>query len=124
MSLSSETQPQLTAAGPHPFDPISPGEIRLAVQLLGKVFPGTKLRYKRIDVQEPLKSEVVPYIEAERLGQPLPKKPTRLLQALLHRLDTNAFIKAVLNADTKTVIAANELPKHVQVRAGKRFGKQ
>lgn len=103
------------AAGLHPFDPISPGEIQLAVKILQSAFPGVSLRYKRIDVQEPIKKDVVPYIEAERLGKPLPPKPARLLQAYLQRLDTGVFLKAVLNADTRGVVYAKELPKDAQV---------
>ncbi|OJJ50350.1 hypothetical protein ASPZODRAFT_13434 [Penicilliopsis zonata CBS 506.65] len=98
----------------HPFDPITPGEITLAVQVLEAAFPGVPLRYKRIDVNEPIKKDVIPYIEAERLGKPLPAKPARLLQALFHRRDTGAFYKALLNAETRKVIYAKELPKAVQ----------
>ncbi|KAI9924111.1 hypothetical protein MW887_007351 [Aspergillus wentii] len=98
----------------HPFDPITPGEIQLAVRILEAAFPGVPLRQKRIDVQEPIKSEVVPYIEAERLRKPLPAKPTRLLFALFHRLDSGAFYKALINADSKSIVYAKELPREVQ----------
>ncbi|KAL3471623.1 copper amine oxidase [Aspergillus californicus] len=98
----------------HPFDPITPGEITLATKILQAAFPNVTLRYKKIDLQEPIKAEVVPYIEAERLGKPLPTKPTRLLQVLFHRMDTGAFFKGLLNADTKSVVYAKELPKDVQ----------
>ncbi|KAL4736494.1 copper amine oxidase [Aspergillus similis] len=98
----------------HPFDPITPGEITLATKILQAAFPGVKLRYKKIDLQEPIKAEVVPYIEAERLGRPLPRKPTRLLQVLFHRMDTGAFFKGLLNADSKSVVYAKELPKEIQ----------
>lgn len=99
----------------HPFDPITPAEIQLAVRLLQATFPGIKLRYKRIDLQEPTKHEVIPYLEAERKGEPRPRKPARLLMALFHRLDNGSFFKALLNADTKSVVWARELPKGIQV---------
>jgi primary-amine oxidase len=99
----------------HPFDPITPAEIQLAVKILEAAFPGVSLRYKKIDVNEPLKREVVPYIEAERLGKPLPTAPTRLFQVLFHRLDNGAFYKALLNAGTRSVVYAKQLPKEVQV---------
>lgn len=104
-----------TVAGLHPFDPITPGEIQLAVKILEAAFPGVPLRYKKIDLQEPIKKDVIPYIEAERLGKPLPPKPARLLLTLFHRLDTGVFYKAVLNAGTKSIVYAKELPKEVQV---------
>lgn len=99
----------------HPFDPITPGEIQLAVRILESAFPGVKLRYKRIDLQEPTKHEVIPFLEAERRGEPRPRKPARLLMALFHRLDTGAFHRALINADTKLILSAKELPKDVQV---------
>ncbi|KAK2796672.1 hypothetical protein FQN51_009113 [Onygenales sp. PD_10] len=99
---------------PHPFDPLRPDEVNLAVKILQASFPGVKLRFKVIDVQEPIKREVVPYLEAERLGTPLPAKPTRFIHALFHRLDTRAFLKALINVDTKSIVSVKELPKDVQ----------
>lgn len=99
----------------HPFDPISGEEIQLTVEILQKSFQGVLLRYKRIDIQEPLKHEVVPYIEAERLKKPLPQKPSRIVFALFHRLDSGAFYKALVNSDLGILIYAKELPSHVQV---------
>ncbi|KAJ9195634.1 hypothetical protein DTO164E3_6710 [Paecilomyces variotii] len=110
----SQASAQTASAGLHPFDPLTPGEIQLAVKILEASFPGVPLRYKKIDVQEPAKKDVIPYIEAERLGKPLPPKPARVLQALFHRLDNGTFYKAMLNADTKSVIQVKELPKSIQ----------
>lgn len=115
MSFTSQAAGQPGLPQLHPFDPLTPSEIQLAVQILEAAFPGVNLRYKRIDVQEPLKKDVIPYIEAERLGHRLPPRPARVLQTLFHRLDNGAFYKALLNADTKSVIYAKELPKHIQV---------
>lgn len=102
----------------HPFDPITPGEIQLAVKTLQSAFGS--LRYKRVDLQEPAKQDVAPYLEAERLDKPLPQKPPRLLQALFHRLDNGAFYKALLNADVRSIVYAKELPKEVQVSTNQR----
>lgn len=100
----------------HPFDPLTPEEIQLAVRILEATFPGVQLRYKRIDLNEPIKRDVLPFLEAERLRRPLPSPPARLLYVLFHRLDTGAFLKAILNTEQRTVIYAKELPKEVQVR--------
>ena len=105
----------MTTSARHPFDPITPEEIQLAVRILEAAFPGVSLRYKRIDLQEPIKRDVVAYLEAERLRKPLPSRPSRLLFAYFHRLDNGVFHKALLNADTKSVIHIKELPAHVQV---------
>lgn len=100
----------------HPFDPLTAGEVKLAVSILEKALPNVPLRYKRIDVLEPIKKDVIPYIEAERLGKPLPSKPARLLFSYFHRMDNGAFYKAVVNADTKQTVYVKELPEGVQVR--------
>lgn len=100
----------------HPFDPLTPEEIRLAVRILEATFPGVPLRYNRIDINEPIKKDVLPFLEAERLGLPLPPPPARRLYVLFHRLDTGAFIKALLNVEQRTAIYVKELPREVQVR--------
>lgn len=99
----------------HPFDPITPDEIKLAVHILEATFPGVPLRYKRIDINEPIKKDVLPYVEAERLRRPLPPPPPRLLYVLFHRLDSGAFYKAILNANRRSIVYAKELPREVQV---------
>ncbi|KAA8642015.1 uncharacterized protein ATNIH1004_010955 [Aspergillus tanneri] len=104
----------MTGLLPHPFDPITPAEIQLATKILQAAFPRVNLRYKKIDIQEPPKKDVVPFVEAERLGKPLPPRPARLLQVMFHRLDTGAFYRALLNAGSRSVISAKELPKEIQ----------
>lgn len=69
---------------PHPFDPVTAEEIQSAVTILGADFKGVELRFKLIDVNEPTKKDVIPYVEAERLGQQLPAPPLRLIQCLFH----------------------------------------
>ncbi|KAG2412590.1 hypothetical protein HFD88_010147 [Aspergillus terreus] len=98
----------------HPFDPVTPQEIQLAVRILEVALPGVKLRYNRIDTHEPIKKDVLPYIEAERLGKPLPPRPARLLYSYFHRLDTKVCCKALINADTRSIIYLKELPEGVQ----------
>lgn len=99
----------------HPFDPLQRSEILLTVQILQAALPDVKLRIKAIDIQEPMKQDVIPYIEAERTGSTLPQKPVRLTYSLLHRLDTGAYLKAFVNIDTQKIISIKELPKDVQV---------
>jgi primary-amine oxidase len=116
MSLASyETTPTISVKV-HPFDPVRPEEIRLGVRILEAAFPGVPLRYNRIDIHEPIKQDVIPYIEAERQGKPLPPRPARLLYSYFNRLDTGVCLKALMNADTRSLIYAKELPEGVQVR--------
>ncbi|KAL2205797.1 hypothetical protein CC79DRAFT_1349212 [Sarocladium strictum] len=98
----------------HPFEPLQPDEIQLAVRLLRAEFPDVQLRFKTLDIQEPVKEDVIPYIEAERTGQELPAVPDRIVYSLFHRMDNHAFLKGVVNLGLQTVISVKELPKGVQ----------
>jgi primary-amine oxidase len=115
MSITTQGAALARSISPHPFDPLTPQEIRLGFRILQSAFPGVQIRINRIDLQEPIKKDVIPYIEAERLRKPLPPKPARLLYAYFHRLDTGACCKALLNADNASVVYAKELPAGVQV---------
>ncbi|PLN76423.1 copper amine oxidase [Aspergillus taichungensis] len=115
MSINSQGVAPTTAATLHPFDPITPHEIRLVARILEAAFPGVALRYNRIDLHEPIKNDVVPYIEAERLRQPLPPRPARLLYSYFHRQDNGACYKSLVNADSKTVVSTKAIPEGVQV---------
>lgn len=54
----------LATTAPGPFDPVAPSEIRLASSILSAALPGVPLRYKRVSLHEPVKRDVIPYIEA------------------------------------------------------------
>jgi primary-amine oxidase len=112
---SRQADPLKGVPAPHPFDPLAPAEIKIAVSILERAFPGVPLRYKRIDVLEPIKKDVVPYLDAELRGLPLPKKPARLLFSYFHRMDSRAFFKAVLSLETLKPVYVKELPKDIQV---------
>ncbi|KAI9740933.1 MAG: hypothetical protein M1818_004539 [Claussenomyces sp. TS43310] len=105
-------------ATPHPFDPISAAEIKVSVDLLKASFPDVKLRFKLVDINEPVKKDVIPYIEAERRGQTLPARPARIAQVLFHRLDNGVFMKAYLDVTVGKVLVVKELPKEIQACEG------
>ena len=63
----------------HPLAPISADEIQNAVTLVKSQWPAnTGLQFKAITLQEPAKSEAVPYIEAEFHGYDLPQIDRRV----------------------------------------------
>ncbi|GJN67751.1 copper amine oxidase 1 [Purpureocillium lilacinum] len=101
----------------HPLDPLQPQELRLAVSLLKDSLPGIPLRFKTIEVQEPAKKDVVPYVEAERLGELLPQAPARIVHVLFHRQDTGAHCHALINVDNSCIISQGDLPEHSQSHA-------
>ena len=64
----------------HPLAPVSAEEIKQAVTFIRAQWPeNTDLHFKSITLQEPAKAAVLPYIEAETSGQPLPSIDRRIL---------------------------------------------
>jgi primary-amine oxidase len=79
MSLQIEVQaPQPTAVPTkqeisHPLAPVTAGEITHASKLIRERWPeNTRLQYKVVTLEEPPKTQILPYLEAEHTGGPLP----------------------------------------------------
>lgn len=57
----------------HPLSPLTASEITNTSALVQSLYPkGTSLQYKSITLQEPAKSQLVPYLDAEYSGVILP----------------------------------------------------
>lgn len=57
----------------HPLCPLSGEEIAQASAIITSGWPAhTDLRFKVVTLNEPLKKELSPYLDAEHAGQPLP----------------------------------------------------
>lgn len=57
----------------HPFASLTADEIRTAVKLISEQWPtGTDFQFKAVTLEEPPKADVLPYLEAEHSGNPLP----------------------------------------------------
>jgi primary-amine oxidase len=95
---------------PHPLDPITPAELRQAVKILQDHFNGVRLRFKFIDIYDCPKNDVIPYLECERLGKPLPPPPNRRARIYFHKQVQNVFQKAVVNLATGDVELVEALP--------------
>ena len=68
--LSAVPQMWLT---PHPLAPLTADEINIAATLVHRLWPsGIELQYKTVTLQEPLKAEVLLFLEAEHGRGPLP----------------------------------------------------
>ncbi len=62
----------------HPVCPLTAGEISRTADLVRSVWPANvDLRFKVITLEEPPKKQMVPYIEAEHSGAPLPFIPRK-----------------------------------------------
>ncbi|KAI9369682.1 copper amine oxidase [Aspergillus egyptiacus] len=65
-------------ASVHPFDPLTPGEISKAAAIVCAHFPGQTPAFRFITLKEPLKSEMLPFLEKEHLGLPATTRPARI----------------------------------------------
>lgn len=94
----------------HPLDPVTTTEIIAASKLIRKKYASTKVRFQQIELQEPPKSELKSYIEAERLGQTPTETPARVLRAYvwvyadadaskveLHKIHVNLTLGTIQN---------------------------
>lgn len=87
----------------HPLAPINSNEIQNAVALVSAQWPAhTDLHFKAVTLQEPAKAEMLPYLEAEFSGSPLPTIDRRVFLTYYLRR-TNKFHEAVANLSTQTV---------------------
>lgn len=96
---------------PHPLDPITPSELSRAVAILQDHLQNTRLRFKLIDLYECPKHLVLPFIECERLGKPLPDTPDRRARIYFHKKPVvNVLQKAIVNLTTRKVELLQALP--------------
>lgn len=57
----------------HPFSPLTAAEITRSSDLVKSLYPQKiDLQFKVVTLEEPEKCFVVPYLDAEQLGKPLP----------------------------------------------------
>lgn len=67
-----------TQAAVHPLAPLSGDEIKAASAIIQSAWPhGTNLHFKAVTLEEPPKAQVVPYLDAEHSGAPLPSIPRK-----------------------------------------------
>lgn len=100
---------------PHPFDPITAWEVKTASAIVQQGLPSVSTRFRRIDLDEPVKALTIPYIEAERLGQALPAPPPRVAQVLFDDEARGVLCKAKIDLRKQTILSIKELPRGTQV---------
>ncbi|KAK4975559.1 hypothetical protein LTR66_010981, partial [Elasticomyces elasticus] len=87
----------------HPFAPLSAEEIKTASALVKGLWPSnTDLHYKVVTLEEPAKTEAVPYLDAEHSSNQLPRIDRRALVCYYLR-NTNKFHEALVNLSANTV---------------------
>jgi len=99
-----------TGVGVHPFDPLSPTEITRATSILHRSYPvDTPIHFKAIALNEPPKALVLPYLDAEHRGSPLPIVP-RTAYALYVLLNTSKAFEAIIDLGTGKLASNAEIP--------------
>ncbi|KAL2428561.1 Copper amine oxidase 1 [Exophiala dermatitidis] len=96
--FSSATTPSAAKANvSHPLCPLTASEITTTANLLRSVWPANiDLRFKVITLDEPPKKQMIPYLEAEHSGRPLPQIPRKAFVSYYIR-NTDRFHEAVVN---------------------------
>ncbi|KAI1566616.1 TynA Cu2+-containing amine oxidase, partial [Pyrenophora tritici-repentis] len=85
------------SASSHPLAPLSASEIKNAAAIIKASWPAhTELYYKAITLQEPPKTEVLKYLEAEHNGKPLPAISRKAFINYYIR-NTNKFHEAIVD---------------------------
>lgn len=96
----------------HPLDQLTVQELQTCVDIIVKQHKGKKLHIKSVNMEEPPKSLVVPYLQAEKSKLPLPHIP-RIGYALYYVMDDKRAEELWIDLDENKIIKYNTLPKGV-----------
>ncbi|KAF2101556.1 hypothetical protein NA57DRAFT_34414 [Rhizodiscina lignyota] len=87
----------------HALEPLNAEEITGAANLVKSVWPSqTDIHFKVVTLHEPPKADVIPYLEAEHSGRPLPFIARKVFVNYYIR-NTNRFHEAIVNLSNGTV---------------------
>ncbi|KAF9891705.1 hypothetical protein FE257_003717 [Aspergillus nanangensis] len=102
----------------HPLDPLKPYEITQAATIVKNHFPGAKLIFRVITLSEPPKKELIPFLQAEKLGKRHPVLP-RVAQIQFYLDNATQFRQARVNlVERKLYDLTNLDGTHAYVDAG------
>ncbi|KAK2738960.1 hypothetical protein FQN57_006754 [Myotisia sp. PD_48] len=74
----------------HPLDPLSPAEIRQAVDYLKNAHPEKKVIFRVVTLAEPPKAQLIPFLEAERSSKSA-TRPPRVAMVQFYLEDSSDF---------------------------------
>ncbi|KAF5684881.1 primary-amine oxidase [Fusarium circinatum] len=97
----------MTAASPHPFDPLSPEEISRASRIVRPHFGDHDPNFRVVTLLEPAKKEMVAYLEKEHLNQPIEHAPTRHARveaSIKAETEGNHLFELIVDLDTNKVV--------------------
>lgn len=96
--------------GIHPLDPLNADEISAAVAALRAAYPPeSPIHFKAVTLDEPPKALLVPYLEAEHKGSPLPIVP-RTAYVLYLLQNTHKTFEAIVDLGTGKLVSNAEIP--------------
>jgi len=103
-------------APPHPFQPLSPAEIREAARVARAAFPGQSPNFRVITLQEPPKHLMVQWLEASEQRKPGVEQPPRAARVQVILRDETGpgqLHELLIDLDTLAVVRMEHLPgKH------------
>jgi primary-amine oxidase len=100
---------------PHPLSPLSIAEAELARDLIKAHHRGTLLHFRLIELQEPPKAQLVPFLELEHAGKltATTERPDRLAQVHYNHVEPGTepsggsgkavYVEALVNLETKAL---------------------
>lgn len=106
-----------SASHSHPLDPLTPTEITAAADVIRSSYPpGSPIHFKAIALDEPCKSLVIPYLEAEHAGTTLPDVP-RTAYVLYVMRNTYKTFEAIVDIPARQLLSNAEIPEDCQPSA-------
>lgn len=106
---------------PHPFDPLSPQEIRLASSIIRNALVGSDILFRVITLCEPPKKEMILFLESEHTSSEQQPHPARIAKVQAYVGSSSGkpiFTEFMVDIDAKKITRKEELPgKHSYIDA-------
>ncbi|KAJ6021095.1 hypothetical protein N7540_006599 [Penicillium herquei] len=106
------------AISPHPFDPLSPGEIIQAANIVREALPQHVPNFRVITLQEPPKHEMIKFLDQYNLNtKPLPPTRTARVQVTIRsETGVSELVELLINLDQGIISKKEHLPgKHPHI---------
>ncbi|GME23646.1 Copper amine oxidase [Neofusicoccum parvum] len=106
---------------PHPFDPLTPEEIRLASTILRNELVGNEIVFRVVTLREPPKKEMIPFLDSEHSASGPTTPPARVakIQAYVGHPGTKKnFTEFMVDLGRMSILSREELVgKHSYIDA-------
>ncbi|KAF9891684.1 hypothetical protein FE257_003696 [Aspergillus nanangensis] len=96
----------------HPFHPLTPNEISKAAAVVRPLFAGQNPSFRVITLREPLKNEMVPFLESEHRGETPGIRPARVARVQVTipgELGSGKFFELLVDLDQNAVVRREHL---------------